>query len=99
MLPALPGFVMTCIDVTTDNSAVRIFQISYFVCCPLALIIYLSLNYIWPVQGLGVQEFIRPEDNPRTQAIILGQEIVDDEKQSSIYNGNKDSVAPEEVSV
>lgn len=99
MLPALPGFFMTCIDVTTDNAAVRIFQISYFVCCPLALIIYIGLNYFWPVQGLGVQEFIRPEDNPRTQAVIEGVERGADEKHAGVHEVSKESSIKEDVSV
>jgi hypothetical protein len=38
------------------------------------LILYMGACYIWPLPGLGIQEFINPEDNPRIQAIIEGQE-------------------------
>jgi NCS1 family nucleobase:cation symporter-1 len=97
MMPALPGFIMNCIDTTTDNAAVRIFQIAYFVCCPLSLIIYFALNYIWPVEGKGVQKFILPEDNPRT--MIEGVVIDGDEKNIGVHEIVKNSSSKEDISL
>jgi NCS1 family nucleobase:cation symporter-1 len=56
--PCLPGFFMICINPVADNAWVKMFQICWFISAPLALIIYQTLNYIWPVEGLGIQEFI-----------------------------------------
>ena len=92
MAPALPGFFYTCINSKTDNSAVRIFQISWFVCAPISLIIYSLLNFFWPVAGLGIQEFINPEDNPRTQAVLEGETVEPlDEKRMGVHEASKDS--------
>jgi hypothetical protein len=49
-------------------------QISWFVVAPISLILYVGACYIWPLPGLGVQEFINLENNPRLQTIIDGQE-------------------------
>jgi hypothetical protein len=38
------------------------------------LILYVGACYFWPLPGLGIQEFINPEDNPRIQNVIDGQE-------------------------
>lgn len=56
--------------------------------------------YIWPLPGLGVQEFINPEDNPRVQAILEGQEpdspkvdkATDEENVKELSTGSSDKL-------
>ncbi|RDW85993.1 hypothetical protein BP5796_04318 [Coleophoma crateriformis] len=79
--PCIPGFIMSCIDSTTDNAAVRIFQICWFVSAPLAFISYYTFNYFWPPKGLGIQEFIQMDEG--SMQVIEGIESVgqvEDEK-------------------
>lgn len=66
MLPSMPGFFESCISSTADGAAVKIFQITWFVSTPLTLIAYLTINKIWPVEGLGIKDFLPQEDEPIT---------------------------------
>jgi NCS1 family nucleobase:cation symporter-1 len=87
MIPCLPGFVYSCIDGTIDNAAVKIFQICWFVAAPLTLIVYLVLNRIWPLEGLGVKELLTLDDEDSvTESVIEGVE--------SVYPDTKGSPEP-----
>lgn len=57
MAPCIPGFIWTCIDPDVDNAAVQMYQITYFIAAPLAAVLYLSFNMIWPVE-VGSKEFL-----------------------------------------
>lgn len=57
MAPCIPGFIWTCIDSTANNAAIQMYQITYFIAAPLAAIVYLTLNWIWPVE-VGLKEFL-----------------------------------------
>ncbi len=85
MLPSLPGFFYTCIDSSTQNAAVSIFEVCYFVGAPISFLIYYGLNYFWPPEGLGERELISPETE--------GVEVID----STGYS--HDNSTPEKVSV
>jgi NCS1 family nucleobase:cation symporter-1 len=65
MAPSLPGFFMICIDSSTQNAAVAIFQVCWFVGAPLSFVIFIGLNNIWPPEGLGVSELISEDDMPQ----------------------------------
>lgn len=62
MIPSVPGFIMVCINSDANNAWVEIYQITYFVAAPLSLVSYLIFNYIWPVEGLGIEEMIPTEE-------------------------------------
>lgn len=65
---------MTCIDSSTDNAAVKIYQITYFVAAPLSLLAYWALNAIWTPPGLGRLEMIPgPEDGEGM--VVEGMEV------------------------
>jgi NCS1 family nucleobase:cation symporter-1 len=77
MMPSLPGFFMICIDSTSQNAAVSIFQVCWFVGAPLSFVIYFGLNYFSPPTGLGIRELIS-EDDIATTEVVSGTDPVSD---------------------
>jgi NCS1 family nucleobase:cation symporter-1 len=61
MAPCIPGFILSCLNKTT-GAWVQMFQICWFISAPFALILYLGLNFFWPVEGLGVKELLSTEE-------------------------------------
>ncbi|KAH8678280.1 permease for cytosine/purines, uracil, thiamine, allantoin-domain-containing protein [Xylariales sp. PMI_506] len=76
MTPAIPGFIMSCIDSNADNAAIRIYQITYFVACPLSLFTYLGLNWWFPPSGLGRMELL-PSPEVIEAAVEENQDSID----------------------
>lgn len=70
MAPCIPGFIFICIDSTTDNAWVRIYQITWFVAAPLSLVVFMGLNWVWPVEGLGRRVLI-----PGEEEVVDGVEV------------------------
>lgn len=63
---------MTVIGGYTDNAAVKIFQIYYFVGFPLGFITYVVACWVWPPPGLG-EKVLMGED--RLDEVIEGEGV------------------------
>lgn len=73
MAPCIPGFIFTCINTKTENAWVKIYQITWFIAVPLSFIVYMGLNKLFPVEGLGRMELLPDGD---VGDVVEGVEVV-----------------------
>lgn len=55
VIPSMPGLVMNIMG-KLDSPAVKIYQITYLFGLGLGSSLYMAVNLIWPVSGLGFSE-------------------------------------------
>lgn len=71
VIPAFPGFARNMHDASYNTGVdYRMYQMSFFVGYPVAVVTYIIINKIWPVEGLGIQESL-PE--PSEDGVIEGE--------------------------
>jgi NCS1 family nucleobase:cation symporter-1 len=89
VVPGLPGFFYTVLKKDLGNSAVKIFQIDYFVGFPLGLITYLALSYFFPPAGLGVKELMSENGEEQESSVIDGEGIGTSGKEVAVTEKQK----------
>lgn len=74
-MPGLPGFFYTVLKKDLGSSAVKIFQIDYFVGFPLGFLTYIALSYMFPPAGLGERRLIAETGEEGEAGVIEGEGI------------------------